>query len=96
MKPPVFDYEAPESVEDAVGLLKGSDDAKVLAGGQSLLPILSLRLSHPELLVDLRRIEGLAEITRSNGSVIVGAMATQHDGEANHLLTEHCPLVPDA
>lgn len=96
MKPPVFDYEAPESVEDAVALLKGSDDAKLLAGGQSLLPILSLRLSHPELLVDLRRITALDEISTSNGSVVVGAMATQHDGESNHLLAEHCPLVPDA
>lgn len=96
MKPPQFDYEAPGTVEAAVELLAGSADAKVLAGGQSLLPILSLRLTHPELLIDLRRIEGLGEISRSNGSVVVGAMATQRDGEHNHLLAELCPLVPDA
>ena len=76
MKPPQFDYEAPETVEAAVELLAGSADAKVLAGGQSLLPILSLRLTHPEVLIDLRRIEGLGEISRSNGSVRVGTMAT--------------------
>ena len=83
MKPPQFDYEAPESVEAAVEILAGNADAKVLAGGQSLLPILSLRLTHPELLIDLRRIEGLDQISRSNGSVAIGAMATQHAGEHN-------------
>ena len=92
MKPPQFDYEAPETVEAAVELLAGSADAKVLAGGQSLLPILSLRLTHPKVLIDLRRIEGLGEISRSNGSVRVGTMATQSAGEHNQLLTELCPL----
>jgi len=96
VKPPPFDYEAPETVEEAVSLLAGHSDAKVLAGGQSLLPLLSLRLTHPDLLIDLRRIEGLDEISKSNGNVVVGAMATQHDGESNHLLHELCPLVPDA
>ena len=96
MKPPPFDYAAPDSVEGALDLLSGEADAKLLAGGQSLLPLLSLRLTHPELLIDLRRIEGLSEIAESNGGVRVGAMATQHDAETSHLLAELCPLVGDA
>ena len=96
MKPPPFDYEAPESMEDAVALLADDTEAKVLAGGQSLVPLLSMRLAHPDLLVDLRRISGLDSISHEDDTVVVGAMATQHDAETNHLLHELCPLVPDA
>lgn len=96
MKPPPFDYEAPESMEDAVALLADDTEAKVLAGGQSLVPLLSMRLAHPDLLVDLRRISGLDSISHEDDTVVVGAMATQHDAETNHLLHELCPLIPDA
>lgn len=96
MKPPPFDYAAPETLEEALDLLSGGRDAKVLAGGQSLVPLLALRLAAPDLLIDLRRIEGLDTIASSNGSVVVGAMATQHEAEINRLLAERCPLVPDA
>ena len=97
MKPPPFDYVAPESLDEAVGLLAADEvDAKVLAGGQSLVPLLSMRLAHPDLLVDLRRIEGLDSIAHDGETIVVGAMATQHDAETNHLLHELCPLVPDA
>lgn len=97
MKPPSFDYAAPASVEEAVALL-GDDDreTKVLAGGQSLIPLLSLRLAHPDLLVDLRRIDALDAIEHERDRVVVGAMATQRDAETNHLLHELCPLVPEA
>lgn len=97
MKPPQFDYEAPDSVEDAVALLANDElEVKALAGGQSLVPLLSMRLAYPDLLVDLRRIDGLAGVSREGDAVVVGAMTTQHDAEADALLADHCPLVPDA
>lgn len=96
MKPAPFDYAAPESLDEAIDLLSSDGDAKVLAGGQSLVPLLSLRLAAPDLLVDLRRVEGLDSIEERNGNVVVGAMATQHDAETSQLLAQRCPLVPYA
>jgi aerobic carbon-monoxide dehydrogenase medium subunit len=97
LKPPPFDYAAPASVEEAVGMLTDeATDAKVLAGGQSLLPLLSMRLAYPDLLVDLRGIEQLDSIEHRGDTVVVGAMARQSDAERNHLLRELCPLVPEA
>jgi carbon-monoxide dehydrogenase medium subunit len=77
MIPASFDYVAPESLDDALSALRGGDDAKVIAGGHSLLPLMKLRLSAPSLLVDLRRVPGLAGIQRENGTVRIGAM-TRH------------------
>jgi aerobic carbon-monoxide dehydrogenase medium subunit len=77
--PATFDYVAPESLEEAIGALaQGGEDAKVLAGGHSLLPLMKLRLAVPTLLVDLRRVPNLAGIERSDGEFRVGAMATHH------------------
>jgi carbon-monoxide dehydrogenase medium subunit len=79
MIPAAFDYAAPESVDDAIAALRdGGEDAKLLAGGHSLLPLMKLRLAFPTLLVDLRRVPGLARIERENGSFRVGAMTTHH------------------
>jgi aerobic carbon-monoxide dehydrogenase medium subunit len=79
MIPAEFDYVAPESVDDAIAALReGGEDAKLLAGGHSLLPLMKLRLAFPSLLVDLRRVPGLSGIERENGSVRVGAMTTHH------------------
>src|SRR5437763_5268054 len=76
MIPAEFDYAAPESLEEAIkALADGGEDAKLLAGGHSLLPLMKLRLATPSLLVDLRRIEGLAGVKR-NGGVSVGALTT--------------------
>jgi aerobic carbon-monoxide dehydrogenase medium subunit len=73
--PAQFDYVAPESLDDALSALReGGEDAKVLAGGHSLLPLMKLRLAAPSLLVDLRRVPGLKGIERSNGSWTIGAM----------------------
>lgn len=78
MKPAPFDYVAATSREHALDLLAGAADAKVLAGGQSLLPVLSMRLGHPEVLVDIGRIRELREVTvDSRGSLVIGASATQ-------------------
>jgi aerobic carbon-monoxide dehydrogenase medium subunit len=79
MIPAEFDYAAPESVDDAIAALRdGGEEAKLLAGGHSLLPLMKLRLAFPTLLVDLRRVPGLSGIERENGSFRVGAMTTHH------------------
>ncbi|HEV2875332.1 MAG TPA: FAD binding domain-containing protein, partial [Thermoleophilaceae bacterium] len=79
MIPAAFDYAAPESVDDAIAALHdGGEEAKLIAGGHSLLPLMKLRLAFPTLLVDLRRVPGLSRIERENGSFRVGAMTTHH------------------
>jgi len=79
MIPAAFDYVAPESLDAALDALReGGEDAKVLAGGHSLLPLMKLRLAAPTLLVDLRRVPGLTGI-QSNGGVRIGAMTRHHD-----------------
>jgi aerobic carbon-monoxide dehydrogenase medium subunit len=79
MIPADFDYAAPESVDEAIAALRdGGEDAKLLAGGHSLLPLMKLRLAFPTLLVDLRRVPGLSGIERDNGAFRVGAMTTHH------------------
>jgi aerobic carbon-monoxide dehydrogenase medium subunit len=75
--PPEFEYAAPESLEDAIGVLGQDPDAKLLAGGQSLLPLMKLRLAVPSLLVDLRAVPGLTGIDRQGDGVRIGAM-TRH------------------
>jgi carbon-monoxide dehydrogenase medium subunit len=77
MIPAAFDYVAPETLSEAIDALSsGGDDAKLLAGGQSLLPLMKLRFAVPELLVDLRRVAGLVGVERENGTVRIGAMTT--------------------
>ncbi len=78
MKPAPFAYHAPETAEDAVSVLaEYGDEAKVLAGGQSLMPMLSLRLARPEHIVDVNRVRDLAGVRRENGALVVGA-TTRH------------------
>ena len=95
MKPAAFAYEAPASLDDAVRAL-GTEDAKVLAGGQSLVPILALRLGRFGRLVDLRCIEELRIITSENGSVRVGSMVRQADAERDPQIRHGVPLLPMA
>jgi aerobic carbon-monoxide dehydrogenase medium subunit len=75
--PAQFDYVAPESLDEALSALQG-EDAKVIAGGHSLLPLMKLRLATPSLLVDLRRVQGLTGIQRDDGSFRIGAMTTHY------------------
>jgi len=78
--PAQFDYEAPESLEQAVRMLhENGEDAKLIAGGHSLLPLMKLRLAAPTLLVDLRRVPGLHGIQRENGSWRIGPMTRHAD-----------------
>ena len=82
MIPPEFDYAAPESLDDAIRLLsEGGEDAKVLAGGHSLIPLMKLRLAAPALLVDLRKVPGLHGVQRENGHFRIGAMTTHRTVE---------------
>ncbi len=75
MKPPPFDYFAPRRTEEAVALLSEyRDAAKILAGGQSLMPLLNFRLARPQVLVDINRIEGLAYISESDKGSRIGAL----------------------
>jgi aerobic carbon-monoxide dehydrogenase medium subunit len=77
--PATFDYVAPASLDEAVSALQsGGEDAKVLAGGHSLLPLMKLRLAAPSLLVDLRKVPDMAGITRDNGTWRIGAMTTHY------------------
>jgi carbon-monoxide dehydrogenase medium subunit len=75
--PDSFDYYAPTSVEEAIGLLQQhGDDAKILAGGHSLIPLMKLRLAAPQVLIDLSRVSGLNEISEEDGTIVVGALCT--------------------
>ncbi len=96
MKPPEFDYRAATSLDDAVGLLHDDPDAKPLAGGQSLIPLLALRLASPSLLVDLRRIPGLSIVERSDGTLALGAMVRQRRAEQDDEIRACAPLITAA
>lgn len=94
MKPAPLDYAAPETLAEAVSLLADqSREAKVIAGGQSLMPMLNMRLARPELLVDLRRVQGLDYIREDQGSVRIGAMTTKREVERSPLVRERLPLL---
>lgn len=94
MIPAAFDYVAPTTVDEALTALRdGGGDAKVLAGGQSLLPVLRLRLAAPALLVDLGRVADLRGVRREGDKIVVGAMTTHHDVLADPLVREHLSLL---
>ena len=97
MTPPSFEYHAPTSVDDAVALLSQlGDEAKLLAGGHSLLPMMKLRFAEPEHLVDINNVESLKGIREENGEIIIGAMTSESALINSSLLQEKCPLLPEA
>ncbi|MEO7126825.1 MAG: xanthine dehydrogenase family protein subunit M [Nakamurella sp.] len=94
MIPAAFDYVAPNSIAEALAALReGGDEAKVLAGGQSLLPVLRLRMAAPTLLVDLSKVEELRGIRQEGDKIVVGAMTTHHDVIENPLVRQHLSLL---
>ncbi|MEX2303799.1 MAG: xanthine dehydrogenase family protein subunit M [Bryobacterales bacterium] len=95
MIPAQFDYAAPESLGDALTLLAGKPDSKILAGGQSLIPILKLRLAEPAQLIDLGSILELHFIAETGGVIRIGAMTTHNQVETSELLREKCPLLAE-
>lgn len=94
MKPAPFEYHSPASVAEAVSLLGSLEDAKVLAGGQSLIPLLNFRLARPANLVDINRLEELSRVYERDGGLAVGAVVRQADLESHPLAAERCPLLP--
>lgn len=97
MKPPLFDYHDPSAIEGALDLLsEHGEDAKVLAGGQSLVPLLNFRLASPDHLIDLGRIPTLAYVRRRDGVLRIGAMTRQATLEHSPLVAEHWPLLTGA
>lgn len=94
MKPPPFDYYAPQSVEEVLSLLEQyGANAKVLAGGQSLMPLLNLRLAAPSILIDLNRVDSLSYLRQENGDLVIGAMTRQRALEREETVAQKLPLL---
>ena len=96
MKPPRFSYHDPQSVSDTVGLPAKLENARVLAGGQSLMPMLNMRYVLPDNIIDINRVDGLSYIREQNGSLEIGAMTRQRDIEFSALVAKRCPLMHEA
>ena len=95
MIPPQFDYHAPGSLDEALGLLGSLDDAKVMSGGQSLLPMLKLRLASPANIVDIGRIPGLDTLAEEDGVLRIGALVTETQLEQSAVVAERYPILLD-
>src|SRR5438105_12734277 len=97
MKPPRFTYHDPTQLPEALELLaKLGPDAKVLAGGQSLIPLLNMRMAHPEHLIDLNRIQELAYLSERDGGIAIGAMTRHRTVERSTLIRQRLPLLAQA
>lgn len=96
MKPPPFQYHDPRSLEAALDLLADRSDAKLLAGGQSLMPMLNMRFVIPGDVIDLNRIPDLSGIDEAGGRIRIGAMTRQRDLEKSDLIRQRCPLMTEA
>src|ERR1700730_14536632 len=96
MIPGPFSYHRPATLADAVNLLSTlGEDARPLAGGHSLVPMMKLRLATPEHLVDLHGIDGLKGIRRDGAAIIIGAMTTQHELLASEDITRSLPILQE-
>ncbi len=96
MKPPPFSYHDPRTLGDAVALLARLENAKLLAGGQSLMPMLNMRFVQPDHVIDLNRVDGLSFIREAAGALEIGGMTRQRDLEFSDLVAAHCPLMGEA
>ncbi|MDQ7039963.1 MAG: xanthine dehydrogenase family protein subunit M [Rhodothermus sp.] len=97
MIPQTFEYKKARTVEEALALLRAhGDEAKLLAGGHSLIPLMKLRLSTPELLIDIGGIRELTEIREQDGRIELGALVTHRMIEFSTLLKQKCPVLPEA
>src|SRR2546429_6747281 len=90
-----FDYVRAQTLDEALSLLAQSEDAKILAGGHSLIPAMKLRLSQPPLLVDIGRLKDLSYVREEAGQIRIGAMTTHYQIESSDLLKKICPLLPE-
>lgn len=97
MKPAKFEYYDPKTIDEALGLLdQHGDEAKLLAGGQSLVPLMNMRLAKPSVVVDINQLSSLDYIEPRNGSIAIGALARHRTVEKSALLKELCPILPHA
>jgi aerobic carbon-monoxide dehydrogenase medium subunit len=96
MKPPPFRYHDPKTVSEAVGLLDSLENAKLLAGGQSLMPMLNFRFVLPDHIIDLNRVDGLAYIRGAQGALEIGAMTRQRDLEFSEAVRARWPIMHEA
>jgi len=95
MIPASFDYRRANSIDEALSLLAQNEDAKILAGGHSLIPAMKLRLAAPSLLIDIARIKDLSYIREDGDQIRIGAMTTHYQIESSDLLKDICPLLPE-
>ncbi len=98
MKPAAFEYFAPSSVQEAIELLERHSDqqAKILAGGQSLVPIMNFRLARPEVLIDINGLKELEYIREDSDEIVIGALTRERDVEVSALVRQKCPLLAEA
>src|SRR2546427_9188486 len=95
MIPTQFDYVRANTLDEALSLLSQNEDAKILAGGHSLIPAMKLRLAAPPILIDIGRIKDLSYIREEGGQIRIGAMTTHYKLESSDRLREICPLLPE-
>jgi carbon-monoxide dehydrogenase medium subunit len=96
MKPPPFSYHNPSSVREAISLLGSLENPKLLAGGQSLMPMLNMRYVMPDHVIDLNKIDGLSYIVETNDTISIGGMTRQRELEHSEVIKSKCPLMHDA
>ena len=96
MIPVAFDYQRAASIDDAIAKLAASDGGKVIAGGHSLVPLMKLRLSEPERLIDISKIAELSGIKETGGRIEIGATTTHNDIASSKLLRDKCPMIAEA
>jgi len=95
MKPPDFQYHAPETIEQVVKLLALLENNRLLAGGQSLMPMLNMRYAMPDHIIDLNRVAGLASISLTKSDLLIGAMTRQRDIEFSAEIESRCPIISE-
>src|SRR6201986_4585233 len=96
MKPPLFSYHDPRSTADVVGLLASLDNARLLAGGQSLMPMLNMSYVLPDHIIDLRRVPGLDGVRETDGRIVIGALTRERDLEFSDLMQAKRKLIHQA
>ena len=95
MIPATFDYFRPNTLNEALSLLTNHEDAKVLAGGHSLIPAMKLRLAQPKTVIDISRVADLSYVREQDGRIVIGALATHYEIESSALLRDKCPLLSE-
>src|SRR5579862_2509276 len=96
MKPAPFQYHDPVSVAEVLQILGAVENAKLLAGGQSLMPMMNMRYAQPDHIIDLNRVDGLSYIRETGDAIEIGAMTRQRDIEFSALVASRCPILQEA